>query len=311
MPSLPPSVIAGDSSLQPLELSTSELTVQVVPALGGKILSLMDRTLGAEWMWTPPDGRGLFRNAITDPFAQSTLAGADECFPTVAACEWKGRRLPDHGELWAVPWQVLAHSANSLDLEVRAPISPFRLRRRIDLAGRTARFSYTVENTGDVTEEFIWAFHPLLNFGPGDYLEIPAKTARIDSQINTPFGSRGAAIALPEPAPGVRLDRMDFGALGLAAVKYFTDNLTEGRAALVRPALGRRLVFEFDRAQLNTVGVWINAGGWAGYRHVAIEPTNGAPDPLDVAAAWNQCQRLQPGATASWEMTLRIEDFSK
>ena len=311
MPSFPPFVLAGDSSLQPLELSTSELTVQVVPALGGKILSLVDRTLGAEWMWTPPDGRGLFRNAITDPFAQSTLAGADECFPTVAACEWKGRRLPDHGELWAVPWQVLAHSANSLDLEVRAPISPFRLRRRIDLADRTARFSYTVENTGDVTEEFIWAFHPLLNFGPDDYLEIPAKTARIDSQINTPFGSRGAAIALPEPAPGVRLDRMDFGALGLAAVKYFTDNLTEGRAALVRPALGRRLVFEFDRTRLDTLGVWINAGGWAGYRHVAIEPTNGAPDPLDVAAAWNRCQRLQPGATASWEMTLRIEDFSK
>jgi hypothetical protein len=28
-------------------------------------------------------------------------------------------------------------------------------------------------------------------------------------------------------------------------------------------------------------------------------------------AAWHRCQRLQPGATASWEMTLRIEDFSK
>jgi hypothetical protein len=67
--------------------------MQVVPALGGKILSLVDRTAGTEWMWTPPDGRGLFRNAIIDPFAQSTLAGADECFPTVAACEWKGRRI--------------------------------------------------------------------------------------------------------------------------------------------------------------------------------------------------------------------------
>ena len=53
------------------------------------------------------------------------------------------------------------------------------------------------------------------------------------------------------------------------------------------------------------------AGGWAGYRHVAIKPTNGAPDPLDVAAAWNRCQRLQPGAAASWEMTLRIEEFTK
>lgn len=309
MSSLPHSVLAEEPSLHPLELSTSDLAMRVVPVLGGKILSLVDRTLGTEWMWAPPDGRGLFRNAITDSFAQSTLAGADECFPTVAACEWKGRRLPDHGELWAVPWQIRAHSTDSLELEVRAPISPFRLRRRIDLAGRTARFSYTVENTGDVAEEFLWAFHPLLNFGPGDYLEIPARTARIDSQINTPFGSRGDAITLPAPTRGVRLDRMDFGPFGPAAIKYFTDALENGRAALVRPTLGRRLVFEFDRAHLNTVGVWINAGGWAGYRHVAIEPTNGAPDPLDVAACWNRCQRLASGASISWQMALFFENL--
>lgn len=311
MPKVPQTPEAPEDCLPILEVCSADMFVKVAPILGGKILSLVDRTDGTEWMWTPPDGRGIFRNEITDPFAESTLIGADECFPTVAACQWKGRQLPDHGELWAVPWKVLAHSADSLDMDVRAPISPFRLRQRIHLAGRAARFSYTVENTGDSAEEFLWAFHPLLNFGPGDYLEIPAKTARIGSQINTPFGSRGAAIALPEPVPGVRLDRMDFGPLGPAAVKYFTDNLEEGRAALVRPAIGRRLVFEFDLTQLNTVGVWINAGGWGGYRHVAIEPTNGAPDPLDAAAAWNRCQRLQPGATASWEMTLRIEDFSR
>lgn len=283
--------------------------MQVVPALGGKILSLVDCTLDAEWLWTPCDGRGLFRNAITDTFAQSTLAGADECFPTVAACEWKGRRLPDHGELWAVPWEVLTHSTDILELEVRSPISPFRLRRRIDIVGRAARFSYSLENTGDATEEFLWAFHPLLNFSPGDYLEIPANTARIDSQVGTSFGSLGAAITLPEPAPGVRLDRMELGLPGPAAVKYFTDSLSEGRAALVRPLLSRRLVFEFDRTQLNTLGVWINSGGWAGYRHVAIEPTNGAPDSLDVAAAWHRCQRLSPGATLSWSMTLSFEDL--
>lgn len=310
MAEVPQTPEVPEDCLPILGVVSEGMFVKVAPILGEKILSLVDRTDGTEWMLTPPDGRGIFRNEITDPFAESTLIGADECFPTDEPCQWKGRQLPDHGELWAVPWKVLAHSADSLDMEVRAPISPFRLRRRIHLAGREARFSYTVENTGDSAEEFLWAFHPLLNFGPGDYLEIPTKTARIGSQINTPFGSRSAVIALPEPVPSVRLDRMDFGSFGPAAVKYFTDSLEEGCAALVRPGLRRRLVYEFDRTQLNTVGVLIKAGGWGGYQHVAIEPTNGAPDPHDVAAAWNRCQRLQPGATASWEMTLRIEDFS-
>lgn len=285
------------------------MALTIVPELGGKIFRLVDRTTGSDWMWVPPDGRGLFRNQSGDSFAQSTLAGADECFPTVAACRFRGRLLPDHGELWTVPWQILTQSTGALNLEARAPISPFLFQRAIEVKGASACFTYSVRNIGVQEEPFLWAFHPLLCFEPGDYLEIPASSARIDSQINTPFGSRGDQIVLPEPAPGVRLDRMDFGPLGPAAVKYFTDTITTGRAALVRPSLGRRLVFEFDRAQLDTVGVWINAGGWAGYKHVAIEPTNGAPDPLDIATVWNRCSRLLPEQSCRWAMTLTFESL--
>ncbi|MFA6270778.1 MAG: hypothetical protein WC657_06260 [Candidatus Paceibacterota bacterium] len=293
--------------MQLLTIASAGLGLKIVPELGGKILSMVDRSSGIEWMWSPPDRRGLFRNAVADPFAQSTLTGADECFPTVAACRWNGRDLPDHGELWAMPWQVLAHSADAVELSVRAPISPFVFQRRIALTGSSAHFTYTVRNLGSAEEAFIWSFHPLLNFEQGDFLEIPARTARIDSQINTPFGARGAPLALPEPVAGGRLDRFDFCPLGPAAVKFFTDSLAEGRVALVRPSLQRRLVFDFDLAKLDTVGVWINTGGWAGYRHVAIEPTNGAPDPLDIAVKWNRYQLLGPGASRSWEMTLKIE----
>ena len=308
MPTKPSHPASSVDGLQALIIGSTELTLGVVPELGGKVATLVDQKSGIDWMWAPAGGRGLFRNAPTDPFSQSTLTGADECFPTVAACSWNGRELPDHGELWAVPWRLLGHSDDSIELEVRAPISPFVLRRRIDIAGSSARFSYTLRNVGDSVEAFLWAFHPLLDFDAGDYLEIPARSARIDSQINTNFGMTGASLAIPEPYPGVRLDRMDFGPWGAAAVKFFTDSLEGARVALVRPAHRRRLVFEFDRIRLNTVGIWINAGGWGGFRHVAIEPTNGAPDRLDVAASWNRCQRIRPGAVESWDFTLRLED---
>ena len=293
-----------------ITLTSDALSLGIVPELGGKILSLVDRRNDHEWMWAPPGPRNLFRNRPTDPFAQSTLIGADECFPTVAACRWQGRDLPDHGELWAVPWAVLEHTADTLDLEVKAPISPFTFRRRITLTGATAHFHYTVKNTGAAKEAFLWAFHPLLKFAPGDRVEVPAASARVDSQINTPFGGRGSALQLPDPAPGIHLDHLDFGPGVSAAVKYFTDKLDAGRAALVRPAQGRRLVFEFDRAELPTLGVWINRGGWAGFRHVALEPTNGAPDPLDVAVSWERCQWLAPGTERSWSMTLRLEPLA-
>lgn len=297
------------NEFQHLSISTDTIKLDLVPELGGKILSLIDPTNGVDWMWSPPDQRGLFRNKITDPFIAGPLAGADECFPTIAPCRWQGRDLPDHGDLWAVPWQVLAHTESEIDLQVRPPVSPFEFRRRIALERNSAHFTYTVRNAGRKDESFLWAFHPMLHYDAGDRLEVPATSARIDSQINTPFGGRGDRIKLPEPLPGVRLDRLDFGPLKSAAVKYFTDTLEAGRVALVRPKLKRRLIFEFDLKEINTVGVWINGGGWADYRHVIIEPGIGAPDPLDVAADWKRCGRIKAGQTQTWRMSLRLESI--
>lgn len=282
------------------------MTLGIVPELGGKVLNLIDRASGTEWMWAPPDGRGLFRNQPGDVYIDGPLTGADECFPTIAPCRWRGRALADHGDLWPRPWDVLSCTDREIDLQIQSPALPFRFRRRIAIEGEAARFEYTVTNTGPDEEEFIWAFHPMLHYDVGDRLEIPATAARIDSQINTPFGGRGSAIKLPEPMPGVRIDRMDFGPLKSAALKFFTDKLEQGRVALVRPKLNHRLVFEFDRRLTDTVGVWLNGGGWAGYRHVIIEPGIGAPDPLDLATEWGRCGRIEPGATFTWWMTLRL-----
>jgi hypothetical protein len=70
------------------------------------------------------------------------------------------------------------------------------------------------------------------------------------------------------------------------------------------------LVFEFDPHVTSTVGIWLNGGGWAGYRHVIIEPGIGAPDPLDIAASWSRCGQIKAGATCTWWMTLRLESIS-
>jgi len=91
MTKVPQTPEAPEDCLPILEVFSADMFVRVAPILGGKILSLVDRTDGTEWMWTPPDGRGIFRNGTTDPFAESTLIGADECFPTVEPCQWKIR----------------------------------------------------------------------------------------------------------------------------------------------------------------------------------------------------------------------------
>ncbi|HEY3932921.1 MAG TPA: hypothetical protein VGM58_11215, partial [Verrucomicrobiae bacterium] len=118
-------------------LHTEEVELAVVPELGAKIISLKDLRTGREWMWHPPGGLKLFRNHPSDAFSQSPLAGADECLPTIAPCSWQGRELPDHGEVWNVPWKVDSEALEHgiLKTSVRLEISPFGFERTIELCG--------------------------------------------------------------------------------------------------------------------------------------------------------------------------------
>src|SRR6266481_4178400 len=90
-------------------LSNQEVELAVVPELGARIISLKDLRTGREWLWHPTKGLKLFRNRAGENFESSPLVGMDECLPTIAPCCWRGRDLPDHGEVWATNW--------SLDLE--------------------------------------------------------------------------------------------------------------------------------------------------------------------------------------------------
>ncbi len=286
-------------------LRTREAEVEVVPALGAKIAGLRSRRTGREWMWAPPGGR-LFRNGLGDPFSDGTRIGADECFPTVAACAWRGRELPDHGEAWSRPWEIMS-TEDGISLRLECPVSPFVLSRRLRLEGNRLTLSYEARNLGADEEAYTWAFHPLLALAPGDRIEVPASSVRADLAIGCPLDGWERRWNWPAPLPGLRLDALDFGPFENAAAKLFAESLSEGRAALANERTGERLEFAFDLEELDTLGVWINRGGWGGFHHVAIEPANGAPDRLDVAAGpRGRCRRLAAGATAAWGFTLTL-----
>lgn len=116
-------------------LNNGEVELAVVPDLGAKIISLKNLRTGREWMWHPSGGLKLFRNRPGGDFSQSPLVGADECLPTIAPCSRQGRELPDHGEVWSVPWEVDFGAAKNgiRKASVRLNISPFEFVRTLEL----------------------------------------------------------------------------------------------------------------------------------------------------------------------------------
>jgi hypothetical protein len=270
-------------------LESTEVELAMVPELGAKIISLKDRRTGREWMWHPPGGLKLFRNRPGDAFAQGPLAGADECLPTIAPCSWQGRGLPDHGEVWNVPWKVDLEALENgiLKTSVRLEISPFHFERAIELRGNEIQISYQLNNRSAVEQQFLWAIHPLLRLQAGDQLELPASTRAL---LNGATWVDAVASAVPEKT----------------SAKVFAKPVSEGLAAIGNPATGERLEFGWSPEENDTLGLWLTRGGWHGHHHFAIEPTNADNDALALAAEQGHCGVVAAGDFTTWRIRLRL-----
>lgn len=270
-----------------VSLVNDRIAMRIFPELGGRVASLFDRRAGREWLWAPPTGHRFFRNRAGDTFAASTHVGLDECIPTVAPCHWQGRELPDHGEIWALPWAVdaveLDHGIVSMTVDL--PITPFRFGRRIQLEADRVRFDYVLHNFGTESEDYLWAMHPLFALQTGDTLELPPDVAslRLECAQGGPVAVRGSVWRWPEPFSGVRLDRMELPDNESGYLKAFAQP-RDGKVRLRSATPGSSLMIRWDVAANPCLGLWLTRGGYRGWHHLAIEPSSGAHDQLDLAA---------------------------
>jgi galactose mutarotase-like enzyme len=270
-------------------LANETVEVAIVPELGAKIISLRNLKTGREWLWHPPGGLRLFRNRLGDDFSQSPLVGVDECLPTIAPCLWQGRKLPDHGELWRASWRVDdgAWRKGALNTSISLAVSPFDFERTIELPDNEVCLSYRLRNRSAVEERFLWALHPLLALRPGDRLILPASThALLD--------------------PDAWGEELDSAIPAGDCTKLFAYPLSEGFCAIHNRHTGEQLDLQWSPSENNALGLWLTRGGWHGYHHFAMEPSNADGDALTAAAARNHCGVVAPGGSAAWQVRFRL-----
>lgn len=306
-----PEVFTGtEQGFQLAGLRTATAELALVPELGGRIVSLRGRRSGREWCWHRPDARWLWRSEPGSDFGASPQAGIDECVPSVAGCTWKGRQIPDHGEVWFQKWMIdrAELDAGRLTSTLELATTPLRFRRAISATPHGFRFDYTLTNRGTEPEEYLWCVHPLFTIEEGDRLELPpgARAMRVNGGIGLRPIAHGEEWALPEPEPGFRIDRLETPGMPRGCIKGFVGPLREGIAALANARSGARLEVRWDVQAAPWLGLWLNRGH-VGFHHVALEPTNGAPDSLAQAVnEWRQFGRLAAGATVSWWLEWRL-----
>ena len=225
--------------------------------------------------------------------------------------------MPDHGELWSVPWtsSVYSHAGGvTLAASATGRILPYEFHREltVDPHEPVLRMRYRVRNTGSSSFPWIWCAHPLLNVQPATALELATMhQATVDAVHNIPEIERGDIVSWPG-ALGGDAGRFVFPDEGAWAVKLFGDVGASGRMTVTDPRRGERLEMRVRPEEVPQVGIWINNRGWAPpgrrpYYTLGLEPAIGAPDSLEEAVRdWKTAQTLAPREERSWGLEVRL-----
>lgn len=293
--------------------------VTILPAAGGKIASIRWRE--CEMLQQPLTDD--FRRSRTMPFDASDASGWDECLPSVAPCELTTAEgvvaVPDHGDLWRIPWEILKATAYTCTLRAQCFSLPLELVRtatveQID-AGFRIRLEYRLRNIGRNPAPWAWSAHPLLAVQPGDRILLPESVRSVRVESSGRGGVKGAVVTWPfgnTSAGGVTDLSIVRAPDSQVGDKLFAGPLNgiENWCALERSSVGAHIRVSFDPAVTPFLGVWLCYGGWPvrpGPKQmcVALEPSTSPVDSLASAGEWQRV--LEPDASFSWTLAVDFQ----
>jgi galactose mutarotase-like enzyme len=296
------------------QLADDRLQTLIVPALGAKIASLVDLSGPFEWM--APPTHAVRKRIYGDSFVEHDLAGWDEMFPTITACPSPfdaSVMLPDHGEVWALPWEVVATDANALTLAVEGRAMAYRLTRTASLSQGVLRLHYHLANRSSQAMPFLWAAHPLFRVETACELALPAVVQQVVNTAAHPrLGAPDRLLAWPDA-------QLEDGST-LALNHVGTPETPDYRKVYTRPeqviGAGRvrqgrhSLTMRWDTATAPYLGIWVDERTYTAGTTTALEPASGYYDALDLALRNERVSVVPPGGETTWWLSVSFDDRS-
>lgn len=281
------------------------LRAVVMPGLGAKIWQLTYLPQGRDLLWQHPRIRPRalpFHSAYDDVF----FGGWDELFPNDAPEELAGERMPDHGEVWTLPWgwalERAAPDEATLHLWVETPISGCRVEKWISLRDGEAklRFRHRLTNLGAHEQPFLWKLHPALAVDEHSRIDMAADEVYVEDFGPPRNGRTGVSYQWPllTDDAGAQHDmRRCLGPQARVNEFQYATRMRAGWCALThtRERLGFGLAW--DSAVLPSCWIFASYGGWRGLQVAILEPCSGYPLSVAAGVAQGTHQKLAAGQT--------------
>lgn len=298
-----------------IKIENDLLCITVLPSQGSKISSLIFKPTGKEFVLQ--SGYTKYPEAhYGQDYLHGDCSGVDEMFPNIDPFfyetePWAGAQLPDHGEVWALPW-AYTYFDDAIEFSVHGIRLPYALKKRIAFSkSDTLHISYTLYNLSPYKMDYIWAAHMMLNGERNCLFRFPdgLEKAYCTMSDSRRIGGYGDTFTYPhiKQADGSMYDiRVHTGREANDYQKfYFADKLTEGWGEIIYPD-GHRLRIEFPEEQVPYLGAVQGEGGSLGIHCMFLEPCTGAFDRPDIAKLHGMNSIIEGGGEVQWYLNISI-----
>jgi hypothetical protein len=227
--------------------------------------------------------------------------GYDDCFPTVDACSYPGRKFDcrDHGEICWQKWQTEI-KGNTLIFSTGCHHPAVNFKRILTFEGNMLTWRFEVTALSEESSVFLHVMHALL---PPDNiidLEIPECRKIYDEVKSEETGLKSSAEL------GEFLLSFQPGSFGMLLLR----DISEGFVKLSF-STGLKLDIRFDQKLFPTLGIWWNKGGYPESGQLrtecAFEPIPGTCSDLSKSFRDGLYMSVEPGEKTCWEVIWAIE----
>ncbi len=288
----------AESVIQALVLENRHLEVTVLPGLGGKVLSIVDKATNLELLWANPR-LPLVPVVFGSDYDDAFVGGWDEVYPNDEPEEVAGQLRPDHGEVWSLPWDFsLGSDADHtwVELRVETPVTKSVITKLLTLGSDAwgLRVDYRLHNAGSLEQPFLWKSHVAVALHDDSRLDLGAETMFLHDFGNPRGGGRSHFTWPKQVIGGNTWDMRTLPAADSGMSELMESTRMEtGTCAVSHPSLGVGLRLDFDLADLPECWTFASYGGWQNLHVLVLEPaTRGV---------------LKPGEVRRWSLTATVE----